>query len=245
MIWMYWEGPKPLWIDRCQQTVFWHCDDVRLLGPQDDELQPLFREVDLSKLCMAHKADLIRAYLLEKHGGFWVDSDCVVFRPLKPIFDLAADHGFVVSPQHDGNMSGSFQGCTAGHAIAAAWHRRQREVLASGSYDWLSFTAHALRQAILKAKTKWYRLNHWVVQPIPWSDPERFYALREDCEHAGHLHKDSYTYMMANNMNRGVNPGHDLLEEKTFFSYLLRQSHRNIGARPIRVSGTPMEAGKC
>jgi hypothetical protein len=58
LIWMYWEGPKPLWIHRCQQTVFWHCDDVRLLGPEDDELQPLFREVDLSKLCMAHKAEL-------------------------------------------------------------------------------------------------------------------------------------------------------------------------------------------
>ena len=113
MIWMYWEGPKPLWIHRCQQTVFWHCDDVRLLGPADDELQPLFREVDLSKLCLAHKADFIRAY------------------------------------------------------------------------------------------------------------------------------------MMSNNMNRGVNPGHDLLKEKTFFHYLLRQSRRNIGTGPIRISGTPMEAGKC
>jgi hypothetical protein len=84
-VWMYWEGSCAGWIRACQETVFRHGGDVRLLGPRDlDHLQHVDRDLDLSRLHVAHRADYIRAFLLARYGGLWIYSACIVLRPLGP-----------------------------------------------------------------------------------------------------------------------------------------------------------------
>ncbi len=85
-VWQYWEGPKPPWIEACHATVRAHAADVRLLGPEEfDALRgDADRDIDLSALHVCHRSDYIRAFLLAKYGGLWIDSDAIVMQDLTP-----------------------------------------------------------------------------------------------------------------------------------------------------------------
>jgi hypothetical protein len=50
-VWMYWEGRCPEWIRQCQQTVYKHAQDVRLLSHEDfDKLRDVDRDIALEHL---------------------------------------------------------------------------------------------------------------------------------------------------------------------------------------------------
>src|SRR6266540_4290909 len=94
-VWLYWEGPCPDWILACRETITSHARDPRLLGPRDiDQLRDSDRDLDLSGLHVAHRADYVRALVLARYGGLWVDADCIVMHPLDRILDLLREHDF-------------------------------------------------------------------------------------------------------------------------------------------------------
>src|SRR5262245_22328747 len=94
-VWIYWEGPRPEWISWCHQTIRAHAKDVRLLSPEDfDSLRDRDRDIDLSPLSILHRSDYIRAFLLHRFGGLWVDSDCLVMQDLEPWLNRLEDFEF-------------------------------------------------------------------------------------------------------------------------------------------------------
>lgn len=70
--------------------------DVRLLDP--DAFERLrsgdadLGSLDLSGLIVSHRSDVIRAFLLARFGGVWLDADCLVMRPLDAFIEWAM-HG--------------------------------------------------------------------------------------------------------------------------------------------------------
>jgi len=242
-IWAYWEGPQPLWITKCLETHALHSSNFRLIGK--DQFQDMWEDrADLQSkfesLCVEMRSDIIRAYVISRFGGLWLDADCVVFRNLAPIVNLLDSYDFIASPQYDGDISGAFVASRPGGIIASAWYERQKELLRNnGGIAWLSFSSYSIKDAILKTNHPYFRLRDEVVQPIHWDQPAWFFWKADEEEHKNRLNESAYVYMLSSNMARNVGDANKMLEERTFFSYLLRQSFENKHAADIPISGSP------
>ena len=241
-VWLYWEGPLPPWIAECQRTAAAHAPDVRLVTPEEfDRLRDVDRDIDLSGLCVAHRADFIRAFLLARHGGLWVDSDCVVMRRLEPVLELLARYDFVGYKERQGHVANNFMGAPPGSRIAARYYRRVCSLLRSKRrLDWLTLGSYALTETIAEVGAPWHRLAVEQVQPVCWSRPEVFFQTGDDEEHARLFNDRAYCYMLSDNMARGYaaeHEGADLLAPGTFFRYLLRRADAGAAAAaPTRWS---------
>lgn len=219
------------WIKACHRTVFDHFngEDVRLLTPEGfDEVWDRDRDIDLSRLCTAHRADFIRAFLLAKFGGVWIDSDCVVMKPLQPLMDKLIDHDFIAYRERAGNVANNFIGAAVGSRIAAAYYDEVCEILRSGRpIEWLTIGSQALGTAIQRTGARWYEIDVSLIQPVCWSKPEEFFTIRDTAGHMQVFNEGSFCYMLSGNMVNGFrehNPGRELLEEGSFFNFLLKRS---------------------
>ncbi|MBN9385045.1 MAG: FkbM family methyltransferase [Chitinophagaceae bacterium] len=228
-IWMYWEGDKPEWIKDCHRSIFDHGEDVRLLTPADfDKLRDRDRDIDLSQFCIAHRADFIRAFLVSRFGGVWIDSDCIAMRSLQPLIDKLDDHDLFAFRERSGNISNSFIGARQGSRIAQAYYDEICEIIRSGRpIEWQTIGAHALDTAIRRAGVRWHEIDVSLIQPVCWSKPEAFFMTRDTTGHMQVFNEPSFCYMLSGNMTNGFmaqHPGRDLLEDGTFFNFLLKIS---------------------
>jgi FkbM family methyltransferase len=228
-VWLYWEGEKPAWIGACHRTIFNHAGDVRLMTPQAfDAIRDQDRDIDLSVLCIAHRADFIRAFLLARFGGLWIDSDCIVMKSLSPLISRLGDSDFMAFRQRQGNISNSFIGAKPGSRIAAAYYRIICEIMRSGqAIEWLTIGSQALTSAIHETGSRWYEIDVSLIQPVCWSNQEAFFTTRDIGEHQLFFNPQAYCYMLSKNTAEGfveTHPGKDLLDERSFFNFLLKKS---------------------
>ncbi|MDZ7860062.1 MAG: capsular polysaccharide synthesis protein [Candidatus Krumholzibacteriota bacterium] len=88
-IWMYWENnkgsEKPAYLDLCLETIIKHSPDYKIIVLNEKtvyEYLPNLRR-DLDKLEeIAQKADYIRAKIIYKYGGIWLDSDVILLKKI-------------------------------------------------------------------------------------------------------------------------------------------------------------------
>jgi hypothetical protein len=124
-VWIYWEGDCPEWIAACRRTILAHAPDVRLLDRQEFvRLRDRDLDIDIDRLQVAHRADFIRAFLLARYGGLWLDSDCVVVKSLAPLLGLLDVHDFIEHRDRQGLFPNGFIGARPGSAIAGEFYRR-------------------------------------------------------------------------------------------------------------------------
>src|SRR5215216_1462982 len=228
-VWMYWEGERPEWIQACQKTVSAHAPDVRLVTPLDfDRMRTIDRDIDLSTLCTAHRADFIRAFLLAQNGGIWVDSDCVVLRNLQPVFELLDQYDFVGYKERQGYVTNNFMAAPKGSAILSRYYQRVCRILRSANQlSWLSLGSYALTETIGESNIPWYRIGYDLIQPVCWSNPSAFFRLSDREGHEQVFNQRAYCYMLSHNMVQGYqaqHPDQPLMTENTFFSFLLAQA---------------------
>jgi hypothetical protein len=229
-IWIYWEGRCPQWIRACRQTIEKHAPNLRLLTPQAFEcLRDQDRDIDLSHLHVAHRADYIRAFLLYRYGGLWIDADCLVMQGLQPVLDLLAEHDFVGHRARAGVISNAFIAARPGSRIAAEYYGRVRDAVHRKlrfSWNWLG--GDLLTEVVTRNPTGWHELPCARVQPICWSRPQDFLVERDEPGHARFFDPEALCYMLSNvelgkRYPASTQPA-NLLGERTFFSYLLRRS---------------------
>lgn len=75
MIWTFWEGEKPAYIDLCMRT--WQQDYV-LLNYENFER---FTELDIDRVkryTLPQIADCVRVHVLRDQGGVWLDADTIM-----------------------------------------------------------------------------------------------------------------------------------------------------------------------
>lgn len=228
-VWMYWEGPCPEWIAACQRTVFDHAQDVRMLNAAEfDRVWDIDRDIDLSGLYVAHRADFIRAFLLARFGGLWVDSDCVVVKPLKPVLDLLETYDFLGYSQGHGFVTNNFFGSCPGSSIAASYYERVCRALRSqGNLEWLEVGAYALTDALRETRQNWYQMPPELVEPVSVHNPKTFLVVDSSENHDQNFNSRSICYMLSNHVVGKyvyAHPEANLLAEGTFFRYLLARS---------------------
>jgi hypothetical protein len=234
-VWLYWEGACPDWIAACRRTICAHAPDVRLVTPVEfDQLRDVDRDIDLDALYVAHRADFIRAFLLARYGGLWVDADCLVLRRLEPVLELLTRNEFVGYQERQGHVANNFMGAPPGSRVAAHYYRRVCEILRTQQpLEWLTLGSYTLTETIRATNARWHRLGVELVQPVCWSQPGVFFHTAPDAEHARNFNDRAYAYMLSANMVGGYaaeHEGADLLTEGTFFRYLLRRADA-VGAR--------------
>jgi len=135
-VWTYWEGRQPPWIQLCLRTIGRNIPGVQVLRPQ------CFRRMYdnahvpwpvIKRQRPNVKSDFIRAWLLHTIGGIWIDADAIVFRDVRPIWELLApgEEGadFVSYRRAGGMLCSALIAARADSAIAAAYYETMVERL--------------------------------------------------------------------------------------------------------------------
>ena len=244
-LFLYWEGPCPDWILRCRETIMRHGGDVRLLDRAAFEaLRQDDRDIDLDPLQPAHRADYARAYLLARHGGIWLDSDCILMRPLDRVRAALTAHGFVVHQDRQGYYPNGFIAAAPDNPTARLFYQAVADRLRSGpALSWISLGGEPLTRLLRQGRAAFHELPCAAIQPICWSQPELFFRTGDAAEHARSFDPDALTYMLSNTQITAFaaqHPGADLLAPRSFFRFALAKSLDHAAA----PAGTLAEAGQ-
>jgi len=237
-VWSYWEGPMPDWIARCLETARRHAPSFRLLGPGDfDALWDRDRDIDLSKLHVAQRSDFVRAFLLMRFGGLWIDADCIVMRDLSPLLGKLSEFDVIAHRERQGYFSNAFLAAKLGSAVAARFYQAVCARLRTGRpMSWIALGNEPLTEVMGNAAERCLELPTEQVQPICWSKPEVYFRLADDAEHARALNSAAWCYMLSqqniirhqNGVRRAA-----LTADRSFFSYLLRSARTDAAASHV------------
>ena len=235
-LWLYWDGPCPPYVRLCLRTILRHHTDAVLLDRAGFErLRTNDRDIALDRLSPGHVSDYVRAWLLAHRGGFYLDADCVLLRPIAPLFPMAAVHGFVGTREPQGYMSCSFLGARGGSAVAADHYLRvAARIRAGGTIRWLDLGPTALDQAIAAAGEGALILPTRSILPVAWNESARLLVRADDADHAAHLPDANWCAMLSHH-SIASDPAtrhltrqseHSLLADRSFLSFLLRRGLR-------------------
>lgn len=216
VIWQYWQGRRPSWVNLFHGLVKRHNPNVVMLTPKmflafwkDDH-------VDLSGMKPHLVADFIRAYMLRHYGGMWLDVDCVVMKPFKVLFQILGDKDLLLYDERqcephvgfrmpqDLTCNNSFVIAPANSPTVIEWYERIREGVASG--DARRSNCHSVlsknvmtplareRQENIKV------IDGQLIMPLHWShgNPQGdWFVKRTDEEHEEHFNSTAYSYMLT------------------------------------------------
>ena len=90
IIWMYWEGKLPKFVQKCVENIKNKNPDYEVNFLTPDTVHS-FCDIDYARLVHAtpqQKADLIRFELIYQYGGIWLDASIIVYESLSWIQDL-------------------------------------------------------------------------------------------------------------------------------------------------------------
>jgi hypothetical protein len=239
-VWMFWEGPRPGYIDLCLDTVRRHHPDLRLLDRAGfDALWRDDRHISLDGLGLNHVSDFVRAYLLSRHGGLYLDADAVVLRSLDPLLAAAEVHGFVGYREPHGYMSCNFMASRAGDWVIMDHYRRVATRLRDPRpLEWLDLASTPMDIAVRDYGRNALILPCSSIMPLAWNESERLAIRRDDGAHAAESADDAWAWMLSNNTIRSdlrtrhlyYLPRELMLADRSFLAFLLR---RGLRADPL------------
>lgn len=126
-IWTYWETMKnhtrPKYLDLCEETWHHQCgDDFEIVRVSPENIQQYVPDIIPEWhgiQCLAHKADYLRAVLVHRYGGLWLDSDMIALSNLSPVMDRLHESGsdFIGCGRPGNRPSNGFFGGKAGSIL--------------------------------------------------------------------------------------------------------------------------------
>lgn len=228
-VWFYWEGVRPDWIEACHQTILAKNQNARFLTSETfAELWTEDRDIDISHLYVAHRADFIRAYLLAKFGGLWLDADCVVMQDLQFLLDKLDKYDFIAHRERNGLFTNDLMAAKPGSVIAREFYENIcRTLRTTRTIGWRAIGGDPLTQILNKKETIFLELDCEQIQPICWSEPEKFFAAGSESEHLDKFDERAICYMLSNgaviNYQKKY-PNASLTAADTFFSFAVRRA---------------------
>lgn len=130
-VFLYWTGPKYSLIHILHDIVKVQATKQHFKATflDDSNLNEYVEKSELpacfDKLKPAHKADVIRVFVLEKYGGIWVDSDTIVTASFESLFE---EKGFFVLENNAVLWNGVF-GTQPHSPLMVEWKRRIQNTL--------------------------------------------------------------------------------------------------------------------
>lgn len=158
-VFLYWTGPKYSLIHVLHDIIKVQAakQDFKATFLNDDNLYEYIHREDLpacfDNLKPAHKADVIRVFVLEKYGGIWVDSDTIVTASFGELFE---EKGFFVLENNAVLWNGVF-GTQAHSPLMLEWKRRIQNTLKRRGH-----------------KIKWTQIGSSVLENIKANNSELF-----------------------------------------------------------------------
>jgi SAM-dependent methyltransferase len=189
-IWTYWEtapdANRPEYLDLCEATWQKHCgmdfEIVRVTPETARQFAPDLPECWERIPCLAHKADYLRAMLVHRHGGFWLDNDIIVLRNLSEMAEeLEASGSDFIGCGRPGNRpSNGVFGGKPGCKLLGQYIEAMNEFLASKGDD-LQFAWTDIGYKLLWPLTRdyeYYQYEFCRCIPVPPSKQKVFFEQR-------------------------------------------------------------------
>lgn len=190
VIWQYWEtrGTRPAFVDGLHEIAKRNsgCEVVQVtpetLGDYLGDIPPQLAEIRE----LAHKADMIRAMLICRHGGMWLDSDAIVLSDLNWLFDLLSRHEFVGFNDAGLAKSGRLNvriNCflsRPGSEVMRRWVAAQHAKFPRTEYAWTEVGTDLLDPIVRECLDDVRLLPFDMVCPVRWNEVERFSSRWEN-----------------------------------------------------------------
>ncbi|WP_213982364.1 glycosyltransferase [Sphingomonas sp. dw_22] len=245
-IWMFWEGPRPGYIELCIETVRRHHPDVRLLDRAGfDALWTEERDLPIDSLALNHLSDFVRTYLLSRFGGLYLDADAVLMHALDPLLKAVEVHGFVGYREPQGYMSCNFMASRPGDwVIMDHWRRVAARLRDPRPLEWLDLASTPMEIAIRDYGADALILPTRSIMPVAWNESAQLAVRRNDADHEQAFEDRSWVWMLSNNTIRGelgtrhlyYLPRDLLLADRSFLAFLLRKA---LGHPPLEIEVPP------
>jgi hypothetical protein len=136
----YWDGApceaRPAHVDLCAETILKHCSRGLRLHALDrdgvaDFLDPASLPDGFDRLKDGElRTAFVRAALLARHGGVWVDPDLVLLKNPEPVLRKAVEHGFAACEREAGVPLTCLMASTGGNEIILDHLERVRKRIA-------------------------------------------------------------------------------------------------------------------
>lgn len=200
-LWLYWETPKgmrdlPAHIALCRKSVEIHARGVSAVLVTPDNLREYLPKIsrrifDIEAIpkgridrhlhrgrrkasAVAQRADFVRAFLLEKYGGFYIDSDAILLADPAPFFSLLDTYDCCVTMRGSfgkTHASVGFYGSRAMGAVISEYANCLRKRLEGPlQYTWNEVGAAMLTPIIDRYhyRASVYAIPEAEVEPVPF-----------------------------------------------------------------------------
>lgn len=180
-VWLYWEDlpgrTRAPYLDLCLDTIRRHSP----VEPTVVDYHTAFEYVDLdpdrweSLRRPNFRSDYLRARLLHRHGGMWIDIDTIAVAPLERLLTALTAHHVVAFGQELGRVYPTIMAARPGSALLETWMRRQDEVLDAGIREY-----GGLGAGLLSGMTG--AIGNWAlheVAPVLWWEWRRLLSYTE------------------------------------------------------------------
>ena len=232
-VWSYWEGPKPIWIEMCLETMREHIPQLTIYNRETWEADRRSIEenwdIPLDPLSPNHRADYIRVALLARHGGIWMDADTLVMRPPHPLYALMDTDVDLICPRDDsGYLLPGLMGAKPSPDITVLYESMARRLRAGEQFSWCGLLVAPLTEvADFSPRAKEIPIHEvWPLQTTI-EDMAQLFVVGNNAEHEQHYRDlcpfyDPYLWILAHEVVRKLgDPGDN---PDTFFSWLYKRS---------------------
>jgi len=185
-VWTYWAGPMPPWIELCLETLRAKCSTIQVW---DDSFWTTEYDgsIPISPLMnqpIHMRSNIVRAFLLARYGGVWVDADCIAWRDLAGIYQYLEQRDFVAYKQKRGGLCSALVASRPQGKIALTWWKLLKSRTAANakrkSWPRTALGPSLLKQAIKQIGwSKCYMIPGNLVHPLYWKDRHLFSANTE------------------------------------------------------------------
>lgn len=196
-IFIYWEGPEYPLIVLLRKIIYKFSkggSNFKVFFLNDSNINK-YIEVpkEYHRLAVNHKSDLIRANIVYKYGGIWLDSDTLVMSDLKSLFDIVdKKDGFLIRENNSIVCTGVF-GSKSKTKFLNEWVKRINTKVKKRNLGW-SDIGPEMVDAIHKSTdtTENFTIFNGLdtVYPVNWDMCVRYFLEIEKSQH--HLLERDY-----------------------------------------------------
>lgn len=195
-VWSYWTGPQPDWIGLCLDTLRRNSPTAQVLSAEYWETYggPVPVEAIVRQRPNV-QSDVLRAWLLHRYGGVWIDADAIVWRDLRPIAAWWLQYDFVAyRAAGRGGLCSALIAAPPGSMVAARYWRLVCRALERRAI----LPTYAIGPRLLRAaigQVGWQRvrlLPGSLVHPIHWRRKARLWQ-----DHTYTPPPNAWTFMLT------------------------------------------------